>query len=100
MNTIQPDFYVWLGDNPGHDVWDQNKSHHLDSTKHISRRLQRGPYGRPGAVYPVLGNHEGLPCDSFNLEGDSHGWIIQESAEAWKPWLTAAGSGWELWTSA
>lgn len=39
-------------------------------------------------MYSILGNHEGLPCDTFDLEGNNHTWIIKETAEIWKPWMS------------
>ena len=91
MRVIKPDFYIWLGDNPGHDIWEQDPAHLLDSTRRISWALSNGSYGSKGAVYPVLGNHEGLPCDTFNLETKTHDWILKETAECWAPWLTSEG---------
>ena len=91
IDSIKPDSFFWLGDNPSHVVWNQSALHHLDGVRHISRVLQRsaeGKYGHIGSVYPILGNHEGLPCDMFDFFGDTHRWVIQETAAAWKQWLT------------
>jgi len=84
---IKPDFIVWLGDNESHDIYMQKKSDHLDSTRHIANILIKNGYGNLGQVYPILGNHEGLPCDGFNFDGDSHHWIINDTSEIWKQWF-------------
>ena len=89
---LKPDFYVWLGDSAGHDVWNQSKADHLDAVRDITARLKKHGYNKQGSVYSVLGNHEGYPCDSFDLNNDTHSWVLRESAEAWKPWLSNGGN--------
>ena len=88
LNDIKPDSVMWLGDNPSHTVWNQSSAHHLDGIYHISRVLQAGHYDSVGSVYPILGNHEGLPCDIFDFEGKTHDWVINGTAASWKPWFT------------
>jgi len=41
-----------------------------------------------GQVYPVLGNHEGFPCDQFDLKGDKHQWILDNASDLWRQWFT------------
>ena len=81
------DSIFWLGDNPGHDVYDQEVSNHLDNVKIISKRLKE-VMPHIGQVYPVIGNHEGFPCDQFDLFGTTHQWILNDIADMWKQWLT------------
>lgn len=83
---MNPDFVVFLGDTPDHDVMHQEPSTHLRGLKDFSKLL-RDNYN--GTVYPLLGNHEGLPCDTFDLtKGGKHDWIIKEAIDAWGNWLT------------
>ena len=88
---LKPDFYLWLGDNPSHDVWDQYKDDHLDTMRYISKYLRENGYKDRGKVYPILGNHEGLPCDAFDFDSDSHQWIIDETITEWSQWFDNEG---------
>ena len=36
----------------------------------------------------MLGNHEGLPCDQFDIFGGDHQWVLDQLSEYWRPWLT------------
>ncbi len=91
IEEVKPDAFIWLGDNPSHFIWNQTKDNHLDAIKHISKLFMEHPgdgYKTVGKMYPILGNHEGLPCDVFDLEGDTHKWVIDGTAALWKQWLT------------
>ena len=81
------DSLLWLGDNPGHNVWEQHNENHLEIIEHITDILSKKlPY--LGQVYPVLGNHEGYPSDQFDLYSNQHKWIYEKCAKIWKIWLT------------
>eukprot|EP00826_Nyctotherus_ovalis_P050643 TRINITY_DN6236_c0_g1_i6.p4 TRINITY_DN6236_c0_g1~~TRINITY_DN6236_c0_g1_i6.p4 ORF type:complete len:141 (+),score=43.08 TRINITY_DN6236_c0_g1_i6:840-1262(+) len=83
---MKPDFVIFLGDASDHDVLNHTAERHLRSLQEFSRQLQ-DKYDGP--VYPVMGNHEGLPCDIFDVAlNGTHRWITEAAAEAWKPWLT------------
>ena len=87
VDKIKPDFILYLGDNPAHNTWQQEKKDHLTALKEVSRAFQAR---FNGLVYPVLGNHEGYPCDQFDTEETrGHQWLLNETAEVWSPWLTA-----------
>ncbi len=85
--NIKPDFWIWLGDNPAHNFWEQKPATHLRSLKEISERIG-AKYGKVGMMYPVLGNHEGFPCDEFDIHGGKNQWILDEATTAWQQWLT------------
>ena len=85
LHNVTSDFMLYLGDNPAHNMWEQEKKTHLDGLRYISKRLI-DDYKR--IVYPVLGNHEGLPCDNFDFETGETNWIVNESLSLWKEWLT------------
>eukprot|EP01022_Parablepharisma_sp_SALTPOND_P013853 TRINITY_DN1859_c0_g1_i2.p1 TRINITY_DN1859_c0_g1~~TRINITY_DN1859_c0_g1_i2.p1 ORF type:complete len:369 (-),score=17.11 TRINITY_DN1859_c0_g1_i2:675-1781(-) len=91
LEKFKPDSFMWLGDNPSHQIWNQNKKNHLDGIRHVTRLILGHPlqeYTTVGKMYPILGNHEGLPCDIFNLEGTTHSWIVNDTAHLWKQWFT------------
>ncbi len=87
MNEIKPDFFIWLGDNTGHNVWEPNKTEHLLGPRDLSHRMSE-KYGKRGQMYPVMGNHEGIPCDEFDIHSDSHQWILNNLTDLWSNWLT------------
>ncbi len=91
IEEIKPDAFMWLGDNPSHLIWNQTQPRHLEGIRHVTKMILEHPqskYKTVGTMYPILGNHEGLPCDIFDLEGPSHRWIIEDTARLWKQWLT------------
>ena len=81
---LNPDFIIYMGDNPDHDIFNQTYENHLRSLKDFTKLLKDN---YKGTVYPILGNHEGFPCDTYNVEGHDHDWIVEESMEAWGDWL-------------
>jgi len=87
-SVLKPDFFVWLGDNTGHNVWQIDKKDHLRPVADVSKKFEEAGYGKLGQMYPVLGNHEGMPCDEFDLYSKSHQWILDNTTETWKNWLT------------
>lgn len=84
---VRPDFFLWLGDNNGHDVWNVDKDIHLWPTHNTSNKLAE-KYGDLGKVYPVMGNHESLPCDEFDFNSDQDQWILNDLGDYWSRWLT------------
>jgi len=91
IEKFKPDSFLWLGDNPSHQIWNQSRKNHMFSIRNITDMFMKHPdksYTNIGKVYPILGNHEGLPCDNFNTEGTSHKWLLTETAELWKNWFT------------
>jgi sphingomyelin phosphodiesterase len=82
------DSLIWLGDNPGHNVWEQHEGNHLEVMEHITGYLKNKAPSL-GQVYPVLGNHEGYPSDQFDIYSDRHNWILEKLADMWKMWLTS-----------
>jgi predicted MPP superfamily phosphohydrolase len=86
ISEIKSDFVLFLGDSSDHDVINQNATTHLRALKDFSKLLQKN---YKGPVYAVLGNHEGLPCDTFNVTpASNHSWITKESLKVWEPWFT------------
>ena len=79
---------MWLGDNPAHDVYVQTKESNKQLIARLTTRLLRR-YKGIGSLYPVLGNHDGLPCDHLELNEEGTNWMFEYVAELWAPWLTA-----------
>ena len=92
MEQIKPDFYLWLGDNPSHDIWNQFPNNHSETARFISEQFVNRKYGMRGKVYPALGNHEGYPSDSFDVDNRSNDWVLNETSEMWKQWFDDEGT--------
>jgi len=85
--NIRPDFILYLGDNPAHNTWQQDRETHLRGLHEVAKTLQ-DLYKEP--VYPLLGNHEGYPCDQFDVDSnaETHNWITKDVIKTWEKWLT------------
>jgi len=83
----KPDFIVWLGDNPAHDVYVQNQDTHKEIIRSLTEKIKE-KYGNIGDAYPVLGNHEGLPIDHMNTKDIGKNWLLVYLSDLWKQWLT------------
>jgi len=85
----KPDFYMWLGDNAAHEPWNLDEVEHMWATKEITKLFGKRPeYMHVGKMYPIIGNHEGMPCDQFDVIGNTDQWILDQLTDIWKPWFT------------
>ena len=39
-------------------------------------------------MYPLIGNHEGVPCDEFDIYSDHDQWLLNSYTEIWGEWFT------------
>ncbi|GAB1600640.1 sphingomyelin phosphodiesterase-like [Argonauta hians] len=91
LQTIQHqfDYIIWTGDLPPHNIWNQSRS---DQTKVINiltnyflKYLPKKP------MFPVVGNHESSPVNSFPPEfihgNNSIHWLYAALNESWSHWL-------------
>ena len=86
---IKPDFYIALGDYTPHDVWNMNRSEHIWPTKNMSDTfIKTYKYNTIGKMYPIIGNHESIPSDEFNIYTKDHQWILDALGDTWKDWFT------------
>ncbi|TRY79928.1 hypothetical protein TCAL_07064 [Tigriopus californicus] len=94
MNEIRqrhPDIdYIFVtGDYPAHDVWRQNRTGNLESTKVVVNVIQKHFPNTP--VFPTIGNHEAFPVNMFpdiNETGRYNpGWLYANLAKFYKDWL-------------
>ncbi len=84
---LRPDFFVWLGDNRDSDTFEVDKENHTKAAETITQTLVGSGYDSAGKVYPAIGNHEGLPCDQFDLRTGKHQWVLDSFTQMWSPWL-------------
>lgn len=81
----QPDFIIWTGDNLDHYVWFQTYENQFFNQRHLKRYLLED-LNYTGPIYPVLGNHEGVPSDMFDYKINR--WVFEVFADIWKDYLT------------
>lgn len=86
MEEKNPDMVFWLGDNPGHNLYQQKKSTQADYFRYIADLLINSKY--KGKVYAVLGNHDCFPPGQFDIYNNQDTWLTQEYAEKLKYWYT------------
>ena len=81
-----PDIIIYLGDAADHNTMDQPRGTHLLASKYIADKLSQ-KYPHAGQVYPVIGNHEGLPVDDYDVWGNQSNWIQEGLVDMWGQWL-------------
>eukprot|EP01116_Phalansterium_solitarium_P018093 TRINITY_DN4661_c0_g1_i1.p2 TRINITY_DN4661_c0_g1~~TRINITY_DN4661_c0_g1_i1.p2 ORF type:complete len:535 (+),score=161.15 TRINITY_DN4661_c0_g1_i1:1775-3379(+) len=81
----QPQYLLWTGDNPPHDVWRGSRDEAIGRLRNVSQLLAAAFPGM--RVLPALGNHDTFPVDSFPLP-PANSWIYSAVLEDWAQWLT------------
>lgn len=83
-----PDFLLYTGDDPAHDVWSQSRASNLAAMR-AWKQLANASLGSLGVpVFHTLGNHESFPVNQFEGPGfDS--WLYDAAVESWAPFLPA-----------
>jgi len=88
-STEQIDYIIWLGDLPGHNVWDQTREDQIYVEKYLTEILLK--YFPDKKIYAALGNHESSPVNSFPppfVEGNmSISWLYETLVTNWTVWL-------------
>lgn len=81
------DMVVFTGDMAAHDVWSESKAKAMLTEGALSRLF----HNLKVPVFPVIGNHETVPANSFpygNLTGPySSSWLYSSLALQWLPFL-------------
>ena len=47
---IHPEFFIWLGDNTPHDVWNLNKDEHMWGPRNITNLFAKSGYNTLGKM--------------------------------------------------
>jgi len=81
------DLIVWLGDNPADAFYRIKELDHKKVFNNITETIKKY-YPSLGQIYPLLGNHEGIPLDQMNMDINSSHWPIDYLSELWSHWLT------------
>lgn len=85
-----PDFIMWTGDAPAHDVWNQTQQLNDNASLFISSLFSE--YYPQTPVVFTIGNHENFPSDQdagpTNPTRVNNSDLIQTMIEAWGQWLS------------
>ena len=80
------DYVFWTGDIPPHDIWLESRDTKLSVIYQVTELLSHtfDPLNIP--VIPVMGNHEGVPVNSFPV-GVSGAWLYSNLSNFWSHWI-------------
>ncbi|XP_067674932.1 sphingomyelin phosphodiesterase A-like [Haliotis asinina] len=78
----QPDFVIYTGDSPPHDIWEESWSIQLNADLHVINTIKFYLPGVP--VYPVLGNHESFPQSEYYQPHQEYKTLNLKTAEWWQ----------------
>ncbi|GMT05128.1 hypothetical protein PENTCL1PPCAC_27302, partial [Pristionchus entomophagus] len=83
------DYVVISGDYASHADWDYTRERHVELIRNIADSIRQRLPTTP--VFFAVGNHEGVPCDSFppHFTPDRFhmDWLYGTMADAWKGWV-------------
>jgi len=80
----RPDFILYTGDDPAHDIWMQSKESNVENINKLSALLAKAFPDIP--VFSTIGNHEAFPVNQFQgPHFDS--WLYDAMSMAWAPYL-------------
>ncbi len=79
-------FVLWLGDNQANVFFQMQRTDHRKIMTALGSKLAE--HFGPGRVYPVLGNHEGLPRDHMDFTPGISNWLRDIAGDVWKQWLS------------
>ena len=79
----QPDFVIYTGDTPTHDIWNKTLGEQIGSTHFLVDFLSANLPGL--TIYPTMGNHETFPDNLYYSLKD--GKFTAEIATLWQHWV-------------
>lgn len=88
LATYEPEFIIWTGDNPPHNVWNQSYEYNgLYTSEAVSLVREVFPSIQ---VYPALGNHGCFPVNVYEFGNENY--LNNLLADLWEPWIGAEGA--------
>ncbi|XP_046373971.2 sphingomyelin phosphodiesterase A-like [Haliotis rufescens] len=78
----QPDFVIYTGDSPPHDLWEESWSTQFNADLDVINIIKS--YLPEIAVYPVLGNHESFPQSEYYQPHQEYKTLNIKTAEGWQ----------------
>lgn len=92
QDTLKTDFITWVGDNSGHNVWDNTNEEITEYTINITQAL-KDSLGTNSSiqVFPIQGNHDTWPVNVQDFSAPNQNWAINHFKDSWndKNWLSA-----------
>ena len=83
------EYWLWTGDISPHDIWNITKAEAANHVRLVTKLVRDYSNGLP--VFPVIGNHEAHPVNSFSppeIKGKfSMSWLYDLLADEWSEWL-------------
>lgn len=76
-----PDFAIWTGDNPPHDMWNSTAAMQVDASLVVGALLNKSLPGM--RIFPAYGNHEGFPPNLFYPPID-RSWLLSALTQMWQ----------------
>lgn len=87
-NHADASYWMWTGDITPHDIWNITRDEVIFQIRLVTDMIKQHA---KVPVFPVLGNHEAVPVNSFpppEVKGDlSISWLYDECAKQWSYWL-------------
>jgi sphingomyelin phosphodiesterase len=80
IQKLAPDFIIYTGDDPAHDIWEQSKDKNVASMATVMAKLTQAFPTTP--VFTAVGNHEAFPVDQFFGPG-TDSWLYYNLSRAW-----------------
>jgi sphingomyelin phosphodiesterase len=80
IQKLAPDFILYTGDDPAHDVWEQSKDKNVASMIAVMSALTQAFPTLP--IFSAVGNHEAFPVDQFFGPG-ADSWLYANLSRAW-----------------
>ena len=88
--TFSPDYLVWLGDNPHHEIDQVTQEYNFQITKTIADELKAGFPSTE--IHFAIGNHEHFPVDTLDITKENkdkaRDWFFANFTSAYKNLLT------------
>ena len=81
-----PDFVIYTGDDPAHDVWKQSREENLAALALWNDMLAASFEGLSIPVFSALGNHAVFPVNQFQGPGLDD-WLYDAVLQHWAPYL-------------
>ena len=84
--TPRPDFILYTGDDPAHDIWSQSRASNLAAMRWVNSQLLR--YFPDVPIFSAVGNHEACPVNEFGGPGVDT-WLYSQLVQTWSYYLPA-----------
>jgi len=86
-DEIKPDLIFWTGDNPPHNVWEDDNAEVAINNIRITRRIQEKLKNTNISMFPIQGNHDTWPVNVQDFEEPYSHIQINSLAPLWLEWL-------------